>query len=76
LPIFNALQRAGVKQQRASHAVAGKYFLAALAQPGPVLLQALLNRSIIAQLLSAKALRISFAGLLLLWRAHVTLCKR
>jgi hypothetical protein len=50
--------------------VAGKYFLAALAQPGPVLLQALLNRSIIAQLLSAKALRISSAGLLLLWRAH------
>jgi len=56
--------------------VAGKYFLAALAQPGPVLLQALLNRSIIAQLLSAKALRITSAGLLLLWRAHVTLCKR
>jgi uncharacterized protein (DUF2345 family) len=56
--------------------VAGKYFLAALAQSGPVLLQALLNRSIIAQLLSAKALRISSAGLLLLWRAHVTLCKR
>jgi hypothetical protein len=56
--------------------VAGKYFLAALAQLGPVLLKALLNRSIIAQLLSAKALRISSAGLLLLWRAHVTLCKR
>jgi hypothetical protein len=46
--------------------VAGKYFLAALAQPGPVLLQALLNRSIVAQLLSAKAL-LSSAGLLLLW---------
>ena len=56
--------------------MAGKYFLAALAQSGPVLLQALLNRSIIAQLLSAKALRISSAGLLLLWRAHVTLGKR
>jgi hypothetical protein len=55
--------------------VAGKYLLAALAQPGPVLLQATLNRSIIAQLLSAKALRIAAAGLLLLWRAHVTLCK-
>jgi hypothetical protein len=55
--------------------VAGKYLLAALAQPRPVLLQALLNRAIIAQLLSAKALRISSAGLLLLWRAHVTLCK-
>jgi hypothetical protein len=59
-----------------SHAVARKYFLAALAQSGPVLLQALLNRSIIAQLLSAKALRIASAALLLLWRAHVTLCKR
>ena len=47
-----------------------------LLSSGPVLLQALLNRSIIAQLLSAKALRISSAGLLLLWRAHVTLCKR
>jgi hypothetical protein len=56
--------------------VAGKYFLATLAQSGPVLLQALLNRSIIAQLLSAKSLRVSTAGLLLLWRAHVTLCER
>jgi hypothetical protein len=56
--------------------VAGKYFLAALAQSGPVLLQALLNSSIVTQLLSAEALRISSAGLLLLWRAHVTLCKR
>jgi hypothetical protein len=55
--------------------VAGKYLLAAFAQSGPVLLQALLNRSIIPQLLSAKALRISSAGLLLLWRAHVPLCK-
>jgi hypothetical protein len=56
--------------------VASKYFLATLAQSGPVLLQALLNRSIIAQLLSAKSLRISSAGLLLSWRAHVTLRKR
>jgi len=44
--------------------VAGKYLLAAFAQSGPVLLQALLNRSIIPQLLSAKALRISYAGFL------------
>jgi hypothetical protein len=56
--------------------VASKYFLATLAQSGPVLLQASLNRSIIAQLLSAKSLRISSAGLLLLWRANVTLRKR
>ena len=53
--------------------MAGKYFLAALAQPRPILLQALLNGSIIAQLGSAKALRISSAGLLLLWHAHVAL---
>jgi hypothetical protein len=49
--------------------MAGKYFLATLAKSGPVLLQALLNRSIIAKLLSAKSLRISAAGLLLLWLA-------
>jgi len=55
--------------------VAGKYILAVLAQFGPVLLQALLNRSIIAQLLSAKPLRISSTGLLFLRRAHVPLCK-
>jgi len=55
--------------------VAGEYLLAALAQSGPVLHQALLNRPVIAQLLPAKALRISSAGLLLLWRAHVPLCK-
>jgi hypothetical protein len=66
-PAFKAAAR------RPSHAMAGKYFLATLAKSGPVLLQALLNRSIIAQLLSAEALRISSAGLLLLWRAHVAL---
>jgi hypothetical protein len=53
----------------------GKYFLAALAQSGPVLHQALLNCSIIAELLSAKSLGISSAGLLLLWGSHVTLGK-
>src|SRR5215212_1350874 len=46
--------------------MADKYLLAALTQPRPVLLQALLNRSIIAQLGSAKPLRISCAGLLLI----------
>jgi hypothetical protein len=66
----------GETKHRSSHAVAGKYVLAALAQSGPVLLQAPLNCSIIAQLLSAKALRIASAGLLLLRRPHVTLCKR
>jgi hypothetical protein len=55
--------------------VAGKYLLAAFAQSDPVLHQALLNSPVIAQLMSAKALRISPAGLLLLWRAHVPLCQ-
>jgi len=58
------------------HAVASKHFLTAFAQSGPVLLQALLNRIVICQLLAAEALCISPAGLLLLWRAHVTLRKR
>jgi hypothetical protein len=53
--------------------VAGKYALAAFAQPGPVLLQALLHRKIIAQLLPAETLRIAAAGLLLFWGAHVAL---
>ena len=63
-------------EKGASHAVAGKYFLAAFAHFGPVLLQALLNRSIVAQLLSAKTLRTACADLLLLLRALVTLRKR
>jgi hypothetical protein len=54
--------------------MAGKYFLAALAKPCPVLLQALLNRSIVAQLLSAKTLRISTAGLLLSWGVPMWPC--
>jgi len=53
--------------------MAGKYFLAAFTQPLPVLLQALLNREVIAQLGPTKPLRISTAGLLLLRRAHVSL---
>lgn len=56
------------------HAVASKYFLAALAQLSPVLLQALLNGPIVAQLLSAKSLCIAAASSLLLRRAHVPLC--
>ncbi|MCA1453931.1 hypothetical protein I6F35_11975 [Bradyrhizobium sp. BRP22] len=55
--------------------MAGKYFLATLAQPGSVLLQALLYCKVIVQLLSAKALRISPASLLLFWGAHVALRK-
>jgi hypothetical protein len=56
--------------------VAREYPLAAPAEPGPVLLQALLNSKIIVQLTSAKALGVSAAGLLFLWRAHVALRKR
>jgi hypothetical protein len=56
--------------------VAGKYLLTASAQPGPVLLQALLNRKVISQLLATEALRIASASLLFLWCAHVPLRKR
>ena len=71
---YPAESRVQRQTKRASHAVAGKYFLAALAQLGPVLLQTLLNRAVIAQLLPAKALCISRAGLLLLRRTPLTLC--
>ena len=60
----------------ALHAVALKYLLAGMAQSGAVLLQTLLNREIIRQLLSAEATCISPAGRLLLRRALVTLRKR
>jgi hypothetical protein len=73
--LFSTHFNAAPSRRQPSHAVAGKYLLAALAQLGPVLLQALLYRSIITQLLAAKALRIASAGLLLLRRAHVTLCQ-
>jgi hypothetical protein len=55
--------------------VARKYLLAALTQLSPVLLQTLLDGTIVAQLLAAKALRIAAASLLLFGRAHVTLRK-
>jgi hypothetical protein len=58
------------------HAVALKYLLAGTAQSGAVLLQTLLNREIIRQLLSAEAICISPAGRLLLRCALVTLRKR
>jgi hypothetical protein len=53
-----------------------KHFLTALAKSGPVLLQALLNRKVISQLIATETLRIAPAGLLLLWRTHVPLRKR
>jgi hypothetical protein len=56
--------------------VALKDSLAAFAQPAPLLLQALLNGLVIAQLLAAKALRVPRARLLLLRRAEMALGNR
>jgi hypothetical protein len=49
---------------------------ATVAQPARMLLQALLNGPVIAQLLAAKALRVPRARLLLLRRAEMALGKR
>jgi hypothetical protein len=56
--------------------VALKNSLAAFAQPAPLLLQALLNGPVIAQLVPTKPLRVPLASLLLLWRPHMALRKR
>jgi hypothetical protein len=53
------------------HPVALKNSLAAFAQTVPVLLEALLNGAVIAQLLATKTLRIPRTGLLLLRRAEM-----
>jgi hypothetical protein len=53
--------------------VALEYFLATLAQLRAVLLQTLLNRIVVTQLLPAKSLCIARARLLLLRGAHVAL---
>jgi hypothetical protein len=55
------------------HPVALKNSLAAFAQTVPVLLEALLNGAVIAQLLATKTLRIPRTGLLLLRRAEMAL---
>jgi hypothetical protein len=55
------------------HSVALEYFLATLAQLRAVLLQTLLNRVVVAQLLPAKSLCVSRARLLLLRGAHMAL---
>ena len=55
------------------HSVALEYFLTTLAQLRAVLLQTLLNRVVIAQLLPAKSLCVARARLLLLRGAHVAL---
>lgn len=58
-----------------SHTVAGEDSLAAIAQPGPVLLETLLNCHIVAQLVTTKPLCIPFARRLLLRRSHVALAQ-
>ena len=55
------------------HSVALEYLLATRAQLRAILLQTLLNRIVVAQLLSAKSLRVSRARLLLLRGPHVPL---
>ena len=55
------------------HSAALEYFLATLAKLCAVLLQALLNRVVVAQLLPAKSLCVARARLLLLRGAHVAL---
>jgi hypothetical protein len=56
--------------------VALKNSLAAFAQPAPLLLQALLDGPVIAQLVATKALRVPRARLLLLRRAEMALGNR
>jgi hypothetical protein len=53
--------------------VALEYLLATFAQLRAILLQTLLNRAVVAQLLPAKSLRVSRARLLLLRGAHMAL---
>jgi hypothetical protein len=55
------------------HSVALEYLLATLAQLRAILLQTLLNRVVVAQLLPAKSLCVSRARLLLLRGAHMAL---
>jgi hypothetical protein len=55
------------------HSMALEYLLATPAQPRAVLLQTLLNRAVVTQLLPAKSLCVSGARLLLLRGAHMAL---
>lgn len=55
------------------HSVALEYLLAILAQLRAILLQTLLNRVVVAQLLPAKSLGVSRARLLLLRGTHMAL---
>jgi hypothetical protein len=55
------------------HSVALEYLLATLAQLRAIFLQTLLNRVVVAQLLTAKTVCVSRARLLLLRGAHMAL---
>ena len=55
------------------HSVALEYLLATVAQLRAILLQTLLNRVVVAQLLPAMSLCVPRARLLLLWGAHMAL---
>jgi hypothetical protein len=55
------------------HSMAREYLLATLAQLRSILLQTLLNRIVVAQLLTAKTLGVSRARLLLPRGAHMAL---
>jgi hypothetical protein len=55
------------------HSVALEYLLATLAQLHTILLQTMLNRAVVAQLLTAKTLCVSRARLLLLRGSHMAL---
>jgi hypothetical protein len=55
------------------HSVALEYLPATLAQLRAILLQTLLNRVVVAQLLTAKTLGVSRTRLLFLWGAHMAL---
>src|SRR4051812_28425564 len=57
------------------HAVALEYFLTCGAEPGPVLLQTLLHRVVVAELLAAKPRGVAGAGALLLRSSRATLGK-
>ena len=67
----DALSGAGLRSRL--HAVALKDLLTRLTQLNPVLLQAILNSHVVAQLLTAKTFGIRRARSLFFWRTHVPL---
>ena len=74
-PLIEQTGRGRAGSDATSHTVTGKDSLAALAQPGPVLLETLLNCHVVAQLVTTKPLCVPFARRLLLRRSHVALAQ-